>query len=317
MMHIKTNTNYNMRGGGGGGVGDFARRLLLQNHQKTHLIRQDDDHDHTSFLFHNHHVAQFDGDDHHSNSHIQGDQQFKAFHDQQEEEEEEEASSMERTMFWESQQSLLEEILEQYKSNYSKLRDELRRHIELSKNAKFCECMVDPNLDDCCSNCLRRQVVNLLCKKGFHATLVTSSWKKTPTVPGGKHEYIEVIVSTQGRKRRIKFIIEVEFKDEFKMAKACKEYNNLVNLLPPTYIGKAEHLDAIVRVMCEAAKRSTSENKMHLGPWRKRSFMQMKWSASSSSSSSISSTHESKQEEGDGVISKLLVPATNLAVRVA
>ena len=30
--------------------------------------------------------------------------------------------------------------------------------------------------------------------------------------------------------------------------------------------------------MCNAAKKSMKEKKMHVGPWRKSSFMQMKWS---------------------------------------
>ena len=63
------------------------------------------------------------------------------------------------------------------------------------------------------------------------------------------------------------------------MANACEDYNKLIEQLPETYIGKPEHLNAIVRVMCDAAKRSTAERNIHLGPWRKMSFMQMKWSA--------------------------------------
>lgn len=96
----------------------------------------------------------------------------------------------------------------------------------------------------------------------------------------GSHEYIEVIVRSQGKKRRVVFLIEIEFKDEFKMAKACDEHKKLIELLPESYIGKPEHLNAIVSIMCDAAKRSTAEKKIHMGPWRKKSFMQMKWSAS-------------------------------------
>ncbi|XLS90784.1 hypothetical protein HN51_066792 [Arachis hypogaea] len=32
------------------------------------------------------------------------------------------------------------------------------------------------------------------------------------------------------------------------------------------------------RVMCEAAKKSLKEKKLHIGPWKKSGFMQLKWS---------------------------------------
>lgn len=84
--------------------------------------------------------------------------------------------------------------------------------------------------------------------------------------------------STSTRKKQIPFLIELEFRDQFQIAKAGEEYQKLVSCLPEFYIGKAEYLTAIVQVMCNAAKKSMKEKKMHLGPWRKSSFMQMKWS---------------------------------------
>lgn len=101
-------------------------------------------------------------------------------------------------------------------------------------------------------------------------------------IPPGTHEFIEVIASTQSRKKQVPFLIELEFRNQFKMAKACEEYDNLVNQLPEIYIGKPEHLNSIVGVVCDAAKKSTEEKRIHMGPWRKRSFMQKKWSVSSS-----------------------------------
>lgn len=87
-----------------------------------------------------------------------------------------------------------------------------------------------------------------------------------------------MIVSTSTRKKQIPFLIELEFRDQFQIAKAGEEYQKLVSCLPEFYVGKPECLTAIVRVMCDAAKKSMKEKKMHLGPWRKSSFMQMKWS---------------------------------------
>lgn len=110
----------------------------------------------------------------------------------------------------------------------------------------------------------------------------------------GKHEYIDVVVSTQGKRRKIRFLVEIDFRDEFMMPKACDKYKKLIDQLPEVYIGKPEHLNAIVRVICDAAKRSTAERNIHMGPWRKRSFMQMKWSASCESSYMHQSSSSSK-----------------------
>lgn len=182
------------------------------------------------------------------------------------------------TLYWESQQALLQEILENYIMRGSKLRQEICGIIEVARETVFCSC-TKPSIDGC-SNCLRKKVITLLCDRGLNATLCVSKWKQSKKHPGGTHEYIEVIASTQGRKKKILFVIELEFREQFEIVKACNEYNKLVVQLPECYVGKADYLNAIVGVMCDAAKRSMEENKLHMGPWRKRSFMQMKWSSS-------------------------------------
>lgn len=87
-----------------------------------------------------------------------------------------------------------------------------------------------------------------------------------------------MIASTSTRKRQIRFLIELELKEQFQIAKAGEEYQKIVSCLPEFYVGKAEYLTAIVRVVCDAAKKSMKKKKMHLAPWRKNGFMQMKWS---------------------------------------
>ncbi|KAK9950243.1 hypothetical protein M0R45_005744 [Rubus argutus] len=49
-------------------------------------------------------------------------------------------------------------------------------------------------------------------------------------------------------------------------------------------------LNAIVRVVCDAAKQSMKESRIHMGPWRKRRFMLMKWSASVERLASVESS---------------------------
>ncbi|RDX95852.1 hypothetical protein CR513_21567, partial [Mucuna pruriens] len=185
--------------------------------------------------------------------------------------------STERTLYWESQVALLQEILERYQLSGSKLRVEVGRIIKEVKASDFCSCRLKAEYSDCIT-CLRRRVVSGLRDRGFNTNLCISKWGTTKKIPGGCHEYIEVIGSTSTRKKQIHFLIELELKEQFQIAKAGEKYKKLVSCLPEFYIGKAEYLSAIVRVMCNAAKKSMKEKKMHVGPWRKSSFMQMKWS---------------------------------------
>lgn len=90
-----------------------------------------------------------------------------------------------------------------------------------------------------------------------------------------------MIASTSSRKKHIPYIVEVEFRDQFEIAKPCDEYQKILSELPEYYIGKLENLYTIVRIVCNAAKTSMKERKIHMGPWRKTSFMLMKWSTNS------------------------------------
>lgn len=181
-----------------------------------------------------------------------------------------------RTLYWESQIALLEEILERHHMIGSKLRQEVGRIIDNIKASDYCSCF-KPNFHYC-TTCLRRLVAAMLCERGFTTNLCTSRWKTTNEFPGGSHEYIEVIASTTTRKKHVRFLIELELKEQFQIAKAGEEYQKLVSCLPEFYVGKPEYLTAIVRLVCDAAKKSMKEKKMYLAPWRKSSFMQMKWS---------------------------------------
>ncbi|KAL6961945.1 hypothetical protein U1Q18_036904 [Sarracenia purpurea var. burkii] len=191
-------------------------------------------------------------------------------------------ATAERADYWQAQDSLIQEMLEQHYSTGRNFRQKISEIIELARETNSCQC-ADPKAGGscCCSKCLRQGVVGSLCSHGFNATLCTSKWRSTPKLPAGTHEYIEVIARTQSRKKQVPFLIELGFRDEFKMAKACDEYHGLVNRLPEIYVGRADHLNAIVRVVCDAAKRSAAEKRIHMGPWRKRNFMQKKWSVSS------------------------------------
>ncbi|KAM5577913.1 hypothetical protein ABKV19_008305 [Rosa sericea] len=201
-----------------------------------------------------------------------------------------------RILYWESQQALLQEILERSKLTGSKLRQEVHEITEKARSEQrdLCRCH-KPNVD-ACNNCLRHGIVNSLCDKGFKASLCISKWSETKKIPGGTHEYIEVTGNTStSRTKQLFYVVELEFRDQFEIAKASNEYRNLVRMLPKTYVGKADYLRAIVRIVCDAAKRSMKESRMHMGPWRKRSFMLMKWSASIERLASVESVSTSNR----------------------
>ncbi|XP_043720402.1 uncharacterized protein LOC122667963 [Telopea speciosissima] len=210
--------------------------------------------------------------------------------------------STERTLFWESKQDLLLEILEYSSSTGSKLREEVKKALQRARERELCKCS-NPSFNGC-PKCFRQAVVDHLSDKGLNAALCKSKWKSNSKIHGGTHEYIDVIFSSSsslGHKKESRYLIELDFRAEFEMGKACDEYRNLVNQLPEFFVGKLEKLNAILRVVCDAAKRSVSEMKIHMGPWRKKRFMQMKWSApyqrcsSSKKQSSIDSSVLSRQ----------------------
>lgn len=173
-----------------------------------------------------------------------------------------------------------------------KLRQEVRITVEEARKTKHCNCRKPEDNDNNgdCNSCLRKLLLQNLSQKGFNASLCTSKWKNTRKIPGGTHEYIEVTAATAttskanstslGRKKPILLLIELEFKDQFKIAKACQQYNSLVSQLPDIFIGKLDCLSTIIRILCNAAKRSMKDKRIYMGPWRKRGFMEMKWSSS-------------------------------------
>lgn len=75
----------------------------------------------------------------------------------------------------------------------------------------------------------------------------------------------------------VRVVIELNFRAEFEMARASDKYNRLISRLPEVFVGKAERLRALIKILCSAAKTCMKEQKMHLGPWRKHKYMQAKW----------------------------------------
>lgn len=75
--------------------------------------------------------------------------------------------------------------MERCNSMGAKLREEIGRVVERARETLVCSCSKS-NSDEC-ALCLRRRVVDLLCLKGFSASLRTSKWRHTHKFPGGNY----------------------------------------------------------------------------------------------------------------------------------
>lgn len=136
---------------------------------------------------------------------------------------------------------------------------------------------------------LRKIVSDGLSSLGYDSSICGSKWDKTPSFPAGEYEYIDVLIEGE------RFLIDIDFKSEFEMAKSTSTYNEIVQSLPCIFVGKPERLDQIVSIVSEAAKHSLKKKGMHFPPWRKGEFMRAKW-LSPFTRASETETEEPKEE---------------------
>ncbi|KAK9062972.1 hypothetical protein SSX86_016842 [Deinandra increscens subsp. villosa] len=128
----------------------------------------------------------------------------------------------------------------------------------------------------CNTSCIRFSLVKLLRLSGYDAAVCTSRWQCTGKVPGGDHEYIDIInYNDSGNSDRL--IIDIDFRSHFEIARAVPSYNRILNMLPIVYVGSLTKLNQFLQVMVEAAKSSLKQNSMPLPPWRSLAYLQSKW----------------------------------------
>ncbi|KAK3163146.1 hypothetical protein QOZ80_1BG0098210 [Eleusine coracana subsp. coracana] len=128
----------------------------------------------------------------------------------------------------------------------------------------------------CSGSCIRHLLAKLLRYSGYDAAVCSSKWQGFDKIPGGDHEYIDVIMNsdTTGSER---LIIDIDFRSHFEIARAVDSYGNLLNSLPVVYAGSLPRLKQFLHVMVDAAKWSLKQNSMPLPPWRSLSYLQAKW----------------------------------------
>ncbi|OMO54750.1 hypothetical protein COLO4_36349 [Corchorus olitorius] len=179
-------------------------------------------------------------------------------------------------IFWEAQEQLLQATLFRTTSLESRIRQATKEALrELDVMGVQCACRRP--VAGGCRNCLQRGISIHLQKAGFNCYICKSKWKSSLEIPSGEHTYLEVLDKSNPKKGEIRVVIELNFRAEFEMARANEAYNKLIARLPELFVGKAERLKALIKILCAAAKKCMKEKKMHLAPWRKHKYMQAKW----------------------------------------
>lgn len=128
----------------------------------------------------------------------------------------------------------------------------------------------------CTGSCIRHLLVKLLRYAGYDAAVCISKWQGFDKIPGGDHEYIDVITNSHmtGPER---LIIDIDFRSHFEIARAVDSYGALLDSLPVVYVGTLPRLKQFLNVMVDAAKWSLKQNSMPLPPWRSLAYLQAKW----------------------------------------
>ncbi|KAJ8568960.1 hypothetical protein K7X08_032697 [Anisodus acutangulus] len=194
-----------------------------------------------------------------------------------EEEDENVSNSEENKAFWASQEELLQTTLCRTTSVESRVRKATK---EALKELKFTsiKCSCRNMVSDSCRKCKQNEISKSLRNAGFNCYICKSKWKSSPEIPSGEYTYMEVVQNASSKNGELmKVIIELNFREEFEMARANEGYNRLVKQLPEVYVGKVERLRNLIKILCCASKKSMKEKKMHMAPWRKHKYMQAKY----------------------------------------
>ncbi|OIW07377.1 hypothetical protein TanjilG_10212 [Lupinus angustifolius] len=132
------------------------------------------------------------------------------------------------------------------------------------------------NSGPCYASCIRFYLVKLMKLSGYDAGVCASKWQGSGKVPGGDHEYIDVVVNNNsGGSERL--IIDIDFRSHFEIARAVDSYNTILKSLPVVYVGSFTRLKQFLVIMEEATRSSLKQNSMPLPPWRSLAYLQAKW----------------------------------------
>uniref|UniRef100_A0A7N0UGU8 Uncharacterized protein n=1 Tax=Kalanchoe fedtschenkoi TaxID=63787 RepID=A0A7N0UGU8_KALFE len=138
-------------------------------------------------------------------------------------------------------------------------------------------------LGSCRQQVVLRGVMSRLRSLGHNAAVCKTKWDASTSggLVSGGHEFIDVLVDSSEEDstgQQLRYFIDLDFAAKFEIARPTEAYKRLLNFLPGgTFVGKEAQLRKVVKLMSDAAKRSLKSRGLHLPPWRKNRYMQMKW----------------------------------------
>ncbi|OAY58410.1 uncharacterized protein LOC110609790 isoform X1 [Manihot esculenta] len=149
---------------------------------------------------------------------------------------------------------------------------------------------------------LKKWVVMRLQIDGYKASLCKTSWVSTSARSKvfqyvGDYEYIEVMMNINNSGKPTRIITDMEFRTQFEVARPTQTYKELIATLPSIFVATEERLNKIVSLICSAAKESLKEKGLHIPPWRKAKYMQLKWFSKNCKKVSVSPSTEMGSQE--------------------
>ncbi|GLJ18786.1 hypothetical protein SUGI_0335410 [Cryptomeria japonica] len=126
---------------------------------------------------------------------------------------------------------------------------------------------------------VRRFVMKNLRCAGYDACICRSRWKQVNNYPAGHYEYIDVSTEAPSLNHNSndRLMVDIDFRSQFEIARPSAEYSALLQILPSCFVGRADQLRAMIKIMCDAAKISLKAEGLHLPPWRKYRYVEAKW----------------------------------------
>lgn len=125
-------------------------------------------------------------------------------------------------------------------------------------------------------NVFRRNVMSYLRERGHNAAICKTKWDSSAGLTAGNYEFIDVIHYTSSA-WQTRYFVDVDFASQFEIARPTDQYARLLLSLPKVFICRAEELKKLVKVMCNAVKRSLRSRELSVPPWRKSRYMESKW----------------------------------------
>lgn len=101
--------------------------------------------------------------------------------------------------------------------------------------------------------------------------LCKSKWEKKGHTPLCEYEYIDI------NAKGTRYLVEVSLAGEFTIARPTTYYTSLLQTFPDVFVGKPDEMKQVVKLMCNAIRKSMKSMDIHVPPWRRLTYSEAKW----------------------------------------